>query len=178
MLPPARERSSPWVSISATATSRCAFLTKPVRSSRRRALPPSRRRSAPQNRRRSACGLVARRASSMTSPASSRTHTWMWRSPRSRPTVTFVPSLVVASLMGQPPSLGPQSPALLGDLTVPRGRLAFSSHLDRSSSKAAVDGLAGEAHGYEAAQHDQLEGRAAAHLDQDRDESAHAAGQP
>jgi len=50
--------------------------------------------------------------------------------------------------------------------------------LDRSSSKAAVDGLAGEAHGYEAAQHDQLERRAAAHLDQDRDESAHAAGQP
>src|SRR5665647_85098 len=139
-----------------------------------------RRRSAPENRRRSACGLVASRASSMTSPASSRTHTWMWRSPRSRPTVTFVSSVVavVTSLMGQPPSLGPQSPALLGDLTVPRGRLAFSSHLDRSSSKAAVDGLAGEAHGYEAAHHDQLGRRAAAYLDQDRDESAHAAGQP
>jgi len=29
----------------------------------------------------------------------SRTHIWMWRSPRSRPTVSFVPSLVVASPM-------------------------------------------------------------------------------
>jgi len=35
---------------------------------------------------------------------------------------------------GQPPSLGPQSPALLGDLTVPRGRLAFSSHLHNHCS--------------------------------------------
>jgi hypothetical protein len=43
---------------------------------------------------------------------------------------------VVTSLMGQPPSLGPQSPALLGDLTVPRGRLAFSSHLHMPRGQA------------------------------------------
>src|SRR6266581_3258779 len=95
----------PWISRTAWA---CAVITSCPSSSSNRCthgewLPTSittRQRAIPSNRLRIARAVVAIRPSSLTSPCSSTTQSWLYRSPRSTPIVSRGPTLVSSFMVG------------------------------------------------------------------------------